>query len=325
MLYTLLVPPVPWRRSVLSRVLRRARGSRRPGRRGAVRAKELDSAFEAAPVAMAVLRPGGMLLRANGALCDLLDRPTEDLVGGTLFEHTHPDDLSRAVEACEQMSNGRVDLTELECRLLRPDGVPRRTVVTTSLVRHRHGAPAYLVLHVQDVTERHAAEGELRHQSLHDALTGLPNRTLLADRLEQTVATCGRDGSSFVLMFLDLDRFKGINDRFGHDVGDAVLIEVAKRVRDAVRPGDTVARLAGDEFVVLCPAVGARQAGELRRRVLSSVCGPFLSGQGEVILSASVGLAMGAAGSLPAAILREADQRMYRDKAARRPSADRSP
>ncbi len=303
-----------WRRILLPPVLRPARAHRPTGARGTAAVQELYSAFQDAPVAMAVLEPGGVLLRANAALGELLGRPLEALVGATLFEHTHPDDLDGAVAACAEMTAGRMDLSTLECRLLRPDGRLRRALVTTSLVRDRHGAPAHLVVHVQDVTERRALESELRHRALHDGLTGLPNRTLFSDRLEQAVAASRRDGTTFVLMFLDVDRFKAINDRFGHDVGDTVLIEVARRLREAVRPGDTAARLAGDEFLVLCPDVDGPQAEELRRRLLDSVCRPVRTERGELAVSVSAGLALGDARSVPTALLREADQHMYRAK-----------
>ncbi len=274
----------------------------------------MDGAFEHAPVAIAVLEPGGRLLRANPALGRLLHRPVQYLVGRTLFEHTHPDDLEPAIAACQDISNGREDLVVLECQFLRPDGEARSTVVTTSLVRDPQGSPAYLVLHVQDVTELRVIEDDLRHQALHDALTGLPNRVLLVDRLQQTIANCARADGTFLLMFLDVDAFKQVNDRYGHSTGDVVLVELAHRMHNAVRPGDTVARLAGDEFLVLCPDVDAKQAEELRRRLLEQVCRPVPTQHGDLPVSVTAGVTLGDATSKPAALLREADEQMYRNK-----------
>lgn len=313
MFYKVDVSPPMRRRRTLPRVLR-ARSPDPTLALGAASAPTLDSAFQHAPVAMAVLEPGGRLLRANPALSRLLGRPLQDLVGTTLFTHTHPDDLEQAVAACGDISHGRVDLMTLECRLLRPDGQPRTTVVTTSLVRDLQRLPAHLVLHVQDVTDLRALESDLRHKTLHDALTGLPNRVLLIDRLAQTIAACGRADSTFVLMFVDVDEFKQVNDRYGHDTGDVVLIELAVRMQDAVRPGDTVARLAGDEFLVLCPDVDAHEAEELCRRLLEQVCRPVPTSQGDLKVTVSAGLAFGNATSDPAALLRQADQQMYRSK-----------
>jgi diguanylate cyclase (GGDEF)-like protein/PAS domain S-box-containing protein len=277
---------------------------------------DLASAFHAAPLGIVVCEPGGRVVHANPAVGALLGRQREALVGTTLFALTHEDDLPGAVSACRELSAGRTELATLECRLLRPDGEVRWAVVTTSLVRDAAGAPAHLVMHLQDVTQRRVLEAELVHRTLHDPLTGLPNRTLFADRLEQTIASCGRDGGTFLLLFLDVDRFKQVNDAHGHDVGDAVLVGLADRLRAALRPGDTAARLAGDEFLVLCPGVGAEAAAELTERLRTAVGRPVQALGQEVAVSVTVGAATGDASSRPEDVLRSADQHMYRSKGA---------
>lgn len=287
---------------------------RGPDPGGTASAPDLYSAFHDAPLGMVVCEPGGRVVRANPAVGELLGRPEHELLGDTLFGLTHDDDVPRAVALCAQMSVGQLELTELECRMVRPDGEVRWTVVNASLVRDADGLPARLVMHLQDVTDRRHLEDELVHRTLHDPLTGLPNRTLFADRLEQTVATCGRDGGGFLLLFLDVDRFKQVNDAHGHEVGDAVLVELAERLRAALRPGDTAARLAGDEFLVLCPGVTAEGAGELTSRLLAALCRPVQVRGREVALSVSVGTATGDASSRPQDVLRAADQHMYRAK-----------
>jgi diguanylate cyclase (GGDEF)-like protein/PAS domain S-box-containing protein len=170
---------------------------------------------------------------------------------------------------------------------------------------------------VHDITERRAFQRQLEHQSLHDELTGLPNRALLLDRLEHALDLAARVGRVAAVLFIDLDRFKAVNDSFGHHAGDQVLVEVAERISSVLRPGDTVARLSGDEFVALCEDVpGEVAALELAERVLGAIAAPFPLEGGTAHISASVGIAF--SGSIPVtpeAILGDADIAMYRAKA----------
>jgi diguanylate cyclase (GGDEF)-like protein/PAS domain S-box-containing protein len=201
----------------------------------------------------------------------------------------------------------------------------------TALHRNGHEFPVELTLWAlptengwsfytfgRDISERKRAEETLRHQALHDPLTGLPNRTLLVDRLAQALARADRapDHRGPALLFVDLDRFKAVNDSLGHDAGDQLLVAVARRLQAGVRPTDTVARLAGDEFVVLCDAVtdasGAVAAAERLRAALAE---PIRLDADLVHVTASVGIAL-ADGSTntPEALLQAADVAMYRAK-----------
>ncbi len=170
----------------------------------------------------------------------------------------------------------------------------------------------------RDVTERRRLEAELAHQATHDALTDLPNRALLLDHLELALARAHRDNKLVALLFLDLDRFKQVNDSLGHDAGDELLITVANRIADALRPADTVARLGGDEFVVLCEdVVDEHHAVSIAQRTLSVLeATPVPLGGVEVSVTASVGIALSPGGDSahPEALLRDADAAMYRAK-----------
>jgi diguanylate cyclase (GGDEF)-like protein len=167
--------------------------------------------------------------------------------------------------------------------------------------------------------ERKAAEVELSHQALHDPLTGLANRTLLMDRLSQALARSSRRAFSLAVLFLDLDRFKLINDSLGHAVGDKLLQEVTARLADALRPMDTVARLAGDEFVIVCEDVaGLWYAEQIAERVIEIVSTPVLLEGRSVVVTVSIGIAMGRTGMTPEELLREADTALYRAKNAGR-------
>jgi len=161
------------------------------------------------------------------------------------------------------------------------------------------------------------AEG-LVHRALHDPLTGLPNRVLFRDRLELALARTRRLSSSVGVLYLDLDGFKPVNDSYGHAQGDALLVELARRLRNVLRPADTVARLGGDEFAVLSDPIDGREgAEEIAERILASMRSPFDLPAGQVQVSASVGVALAGSDPVdPETMLRAADQAMYAAKAA---------
>src|SRR5919109_2722422 len=160
-------------------------------------------------------------------------------------------------------------------------------------VRDAHGRATRVVGSQTDVTDRKHAEQRLQHDALHDALTGLPNRVLFLDRLDQAIRRAQRahpDAAAAVL-FLDLDRFKLVNDSLGHHVGDQLLIAVARRLESALRPGDTVARLGGDEFTILLDDVSdAREATLIAERVLETPSEPFHLDGPELVVAASIGI-----------------------------------
>ncbi len=203
-----------------------------------------------------------------------------------------------------------------------PDGQRRWLQVDATPLLDAQGALLHLIVSFIDITARKQAEETLTHQVLHDSLTGLPNRVLLADRLEQGLHTARRTGTPLALLLVDLDRFKEVNDTLGHPVGDLLLQVVAARLRAALRPTDTVARLGGDEFAVLLPATDAHGAGTvsaLLRQVLEE---PFPVAGQVVAVGASVGMALcPAQGTDAATLLRRADEAMYVAKRAGRPVA----
>jgi diguanylate cyclase (GGDEF)-like protein/PAS domain S-box-containing protein len=171
----------------------------------------------------------------------------------------------------------------------------------------------------RDVTDQRQAEADLAHKATHDTLTGLPNRALLSDRLDQARARARRDRHPVAVMFIDLDGFKAVNDSYGHEAGDGVLREVAQRLSIVLRPSDTVARLGGDEFVIVCEdMVGEADAMRVARRTLSTIATqPFAVPNGEVELSASIGIAFSSYPGVRAdTLLRDADAAMYRAKEA---------
>jgi diguanylate cyclase (GGDEF)-like protein len=166
------------------------------------------------------------------------------------------------------------------------------------------------------IARQQELERSLAFQALHDPLTGLPNRALFGDRLEQALARVGRQGGRIAVLFVDLDDFKLVNDSLGHEAGDRLLTVVGERLRSCLRPADTAARLGGDEFALLLEDVkGAEEAAQIAQRILGSLRAPFALGSHELSVEASVGIALhGGARGRPGAILRTADLALYRVK-----------
>lgn len=158
---------------------------------------------------------------------------------------------------------------------------------------------------------------ELAHAALHDSLTGLPNRALLMDRLQQTVAQSRRSGRSGAVFFVDLDGFKRVNDTLGHHVGDAVLVAVAERLCGEFRPVDTVARLGGDEFVIVCAEAPEAEAARILDRLQRALLPPLATSEGPVSITASIGLRLVDADADAEEVLRSADAAMYDVKRGR--------
>ena len=185
-------------------------------------------------------------------------------------------------------------------------------------VRDHNGRATRVVGSQTDVTDRRQAEQRLQHDALHDDLTGLPNRVLFLDRLDQAIRRAQRrePASCAAVLFLDLDRFKLVNDSLGHHVGDRLLIAVARRLESALRPGDTVARLGGDEFTILLEDVcDAREATVIAERVQQTLQDPFHLDGRELVVAASIGIALADPDAAPADVMRDADVAMYRAKA----------
>jgi len=203
-----------------------------------------------------------------------------------------------------------------EVRLTQVDGSRLWALVVANAVEGEAGQPAGLLLMVSDLTDRKSAEAALVHQAFHDALTGLPNRALFLDRLRHALTGATRRGLDAAVLFLDIDRFKLVNDSLGHTLGDEVLNAVAERIQSVLRAADTVGRFGGDEFVILCEEVrDVAEAAAVADRVGEALSQPFRLGEREIALTASIGIALGSGGGDSAeALVRDADAAMYQAK-----------
>jgi diguanylate cyclase (GGDEF)-like protein/PAS domain S-box-containing protein len=278
------------------------------------------SAFANAPMGIALATPAGLIVDANPALAAMLAYTTEELYGRSMLDLVHPDNRAAAVDAFAELLEER-RMMRHETRLVRADGGVVPVQVTSSWVNGTpDGDPPHVVAIVEDITDRKALEAALVHRSLHDPLTGLPNRILFNDRLHHALERGRRERTPTSLLGIDLDGFKQINDQYGHPVGDEVLVAVAERLTSVLRASDTAARVGGDEFSIVCENSGRPDAEALATRLRDRVSEPLrLAGGLRLPLTVSIGIGTAEGDVDPErafeALVREADDAMYVDKA----------
>lgn len=244
----------------------------------------------------------------------------EDEIGNTpseWFDRIHPED--RELFEVRLMAHFRRLLSNFqhEYRILHRDGSYRWMLCRGLAVWDQHGQAVRIAGSQTDITDRKKAEQQLQHDALHDSLTGLPNRVLFTDRLERAIVRLRREPDRhFAVLFLDLDRFKVINDSLGHEVGDQLLMAVAVRLQESVRPNDTVARLGGDEFTILLePIEHEQQAEQVAERIQHALSAPLYLQGHKIVISSSIGIAYSSSGyAQPADLIRDADTAMYHAK-----------
>ncbi len=271
--------------------------------------------FEQAPMGIGLSSMEGVLIRVNRAYADILGYRPEDLEGMSQGEVAHPDDREENAAHIQSVICGDADSYSLETRCLHADGHVLWLSVGASCIRDRSGEPIYMIGQIEDVTERRALREQLAHAAVHDQLTGLPNRSMFMERLNLMLVRAERGGRQVALMFLDLDRFKLINDGLGHDAGDRLLLRVAGRLEGALRPGDLLARFGGDEFTALCEVETEAEALEVAERLKAPLDQPLAESNHEQFVSLSIGIALSGRGGMSAtSLLRNADVAMYRAK-----------
>jgi diguanylate cyclase (GGDEF)-like protein/PAS domain S-box-containing protein len=256
----------------------------------------------------------GQVTYVNPAGARMLGASSPDeLIGRSAHDFVHPDDHPMLDARIASVHAGEeAGLSEI--RMVTVDGDVIDVEAVTVPVTYAGGRASQVM--ARDVTDRKRAERALAHQALHDHLTGLPNRLLLQDRLSQALARCARSGCHVAVVFLDLDRFKVVNDSLGHEAGDRVLRAVSARIANVLRPADTLARFGGDEFVVVCDDVaGPAEATRIARRLLDALEDPVDEADGGVHVGASIGVALATNDDATAeGLVRDADAAMYRAK-----------
>jgi diguanylate cyclase (GGDEF)-like protein/PAS domain S-box-containing protein len=277
------------------------------------------TAFNEAPIGMALTNLKGQFLQANHALGAMLGYSAEELLHKTFQELTHTDDLSTDLSLLQELLDGKRENYQLEKRYLHKDGRTVWALLSVSAVRNQSDEISYLIKQIQDISLLKEQARQLEQLAHYDKLTGLPNRTLLNDRMQQAIAQAHRTHQMLAVGFLDLDGFKNINDTCGHAAGDEVLIATATRLLDCVRGEDTITRLGGDEFVFLLTHIETQEeCSNAVERMLAEIEKPIqLSNGKQVEISASFGISLYPQDSNnPETLLRHADRAMYAAKYA---------
>lgn len=280
----------------------------------ALRESELKfrSLIENASDTITVLGASGEIIYESPSVQRVLGHAPEDLIGRSVFDFTHPEDQPAAVRNLERLLADEDHVTRLELRFAHGDGSWR---ILEVVARNLLSDPAIggIVVNARDVTERKEAEARLLHDAFHDRLTQLPNRARLLDRMAQLLRRTGRNPErTFSVLFLDLDRFKVINDSLSHMVGDQLLVAIGRRLEGVLRPGDTVARLGGDEFTMLLDDADREEACRIADRIQTELQAPFTVGRHEIYVTVSIGITTSRdGGRSPEDMLRDADLAMY--------------
>jgi len=276
-----------------------------------------QSLYDLAPDAYFSIAVDGTFKSVNQFGANSLGYSKAELIGQFSWLTIYADDRERIQQWVERIFREKVVNSEIELRKVRKDGSTLWVFQRSQLLFDKDGTAIELRMIFRDITERKRAEEQLLQNAFHDALTGLPNRALFMDRLGQAVEQVKRhEDYLFAVLFLDLDRFKVINDSLGHLLGDQLLIGLATRLKACLRPTDTVARLGGDEFTILLEDIqDVSDAIRVANRVQEELALPFeLDGQ-EVFTSASIGITLSMTGyDQPEDVLRDADLAMYRAK-----------
>jgi diguanylate cyclase (GGDEF)-like protein/PAS domain S-box-containing protein len=281
--------------------------------------QRFESIFKHTLIGMALVLLDGRWLKVNRTLCEIVGYSEEELLTKAFQDIAHPDDLETHLGHLERLLSGEIQSYLTDTSISRKEKHLVWVQLSVSLVRDGAGNPVHFVFQLQDLTEHKAVERRLSHLAYHDPLTGLSNRILFQEQLDGALARVNRRGEHLAVLYLDLDGFKEVNDALGHEVGDDLLIAVAKRLETFSRTGeDAIARLGGDEFCILIEGVAnTNEALQVARRLSKSMREPFtINGRRIYSISASIGIVVKAPTESKSVrqLVREADAAMYQAK-----------
>jgi len=273
-------------------------------------------AFQGNMAPMVFSDRSGRFLAVNDAFCQMSGRTNEELIGNDSKHFTYPDDIGITEDVYKAINSGETDQVRYGKRFLHKNGRIVVVEVSISAARDENGAAKYYVSSVRDITEERALAAQLSFQALHDPLTGLANRALFEDRLSQAHARVARQGGNGAVLLIDLDDFKGVNDVYGHLVGDELLISIARRFELVTRTSDTLCRFGGDEFLYLAEGLTSRaEAEQIAQRFLDALNEPFLINDVHIDQRASTGIVIwDGTNSNIVELVQNADAAMYEAK-----------
>ncbi|MGZ5162927.1 MAG: bifunctional diguanylate cyclase/phosphodiesterase [Burkholderiales bacterium] len=279
---------------------------------------QLRATFNQAAIGIAHTAPDGRFLKVNQKLCDMFGYTREELVSLKIADITHPEDRGTGKPLQSRLIAGEIETFSVERRGVRKDGSVIWTNRTVSLVRDAKGAPLYFIRVIDDITQRNQLQQDLQHLAHRDSLTQLPNRRLFYDRLEHALEQAKRRDWITGVMYVDVDRFKLVNDTLGHSAGDQLLQQAAARLVECVRAEDSVGRLGGDEFAVILSELAHPEDARLPAgRIIDAFGAPFRIGGNEVFITASIGISTCPPDNRDAdALISHADAAMYEAKKA---------
>jgi len=277
--------------------------------------ERFHSAFDRAAIGMALVAIDGNFLQVNSSICGIFGDSSDELLKSNLQMLTHDYDHNKVLglQLDQLLSDVKTSFQiEVEFNHITV-GKKVWGLLSASLVRNAAGEPQYYIAQIQDVTDRKHAEQQLRYFANHDPLTGLLNCTELHNRLTQTLASVQRHEDKLALMFLDLDRFKLINDSLGHRIGDLLLQEVSERLRKSVRSNDILARLGGDEFILILTDINLiDDVARIAQKTIETLTHPFALEGNDIVITASMGISIYPDdGDTSQALLMNADAAMY--------------
>lgn len=275
------------------------------------------NAFDYAAVGMALAQSSGRILKVNHKLCNILGYEESELLDISYEDLIYHEDLESLNLNLSKLISDDLTSFEMEKRVYHKSGETLWLNWSASFLHDDLNQSSHFIFQLQDITDRKRAEERLAHDSLHDALTGLPNRTLFLDRLQVAFARANRNfHTNFAVLYLDFDRFKLVNDNFGHLIGDKLLVEISQRLTSIMRESDTIARLGGDEFTMLVEEISSiEEATQVADRIRAEMAKPFdLNGQ-DFYATISIGIANWTRDyEQPEFLLRDADTALYQAK-----------
>jgi diguanylate cyclase (GGDEF)-like protein/PAS domain S-box-containing protein len=279
--------------------------------------KRFHQAFDNAPIGMALVSLDGYWLQVNHSLCKILGFSEAEMLQRKYQAVVHPADLGKFSIEINRLFSGEISTCQLETRYVHKLGHEICVLIGISMLNEGGAELSHMIFQIQDITDRKRAEERLLYDAYHDALTGLPNRAWFVGLLKSSLKIARQDKEAlFAILFLDLDRFKIINDSIGHLCGDQLLIGIAERLKRCIRQNDKIARLGGDEFTILIQGFkDMKEVTDIAERIQEEISAPFnLSGY-ETSTTASIGIALSSSEYIkPEDLLRDADTAMYEAK-----------